>query len=172
LQPSGKIRDEAPEYLYTQADAYLYGGEAGFHFHPHPLDWLHINCSYSNTTGQDKYRNDLPLMPSQKIHATVSASFSGKQIVEKFSVYLNNQYLLAQNQVASYEEPSPAYNLLSAGMSVELSYNKQKLLFNVAANNLFNAVYYDHLSRYKTDGIYNMGRNFHVGLSIPLQWKL
>jgi iron complex outermembrane receptor protein len=78
---------------------------------------------------------------------------------------------LAQNQVASYEEPSPAYYLLSAGMIVEFLYNKQKLLFNVAVNNLFNEVYYDHLSRYKTDGIYNMGRNIHVGLSLPLQWK-
>ncbi|KAA6317138.1 hypothetical protein EZS27_032660, partial [termite gut metagenome] len=172
LQPSSEIIDEFPVYHYTQADAYLYGGEVGFHLHPHPLDWLHLEGSYSNTFGTDKEHNDLPLIPSQKIHTTVNAVFSGKKAIRKISMYLHNQYSLAQNRVAGYETATPAYNLFNAGLALEVEWNKQKLLFNVTVNNLFNEEYYDHLSRYKTDGIYNIGRNFNFRLNIPLQWEM
>jgi iron complex outermembrane receptor protein len=168
LQPSSGIIDELPVYHYTQTEAYLYGGETGFHFHPHPLDWLHLEGSYSNTFGTDKEHNDLPLIPSQKLNIMVSASFPGKKWIGKFSVYLHNQYSLAQNHVAGYETKTPAYDLFNAGLAFEWDINKQKLLFHVTVNNLFNEAYYDHLSRYKTDGIYNMGRNFNFRLNIPL----
>ena len=39
---------------------------------------------------------------------------------------------------------------------------------NLSANNLLNEKYFDHLSRYKNEGIYNMGRNFVVKLSVPV----
>jgi iron complex outermembrane receptor protein len=164
-------------YHYAQADAYLYGGEAGFHFHPHPLDWLHIETSYSNTFGTDKTHHDLPLLPSQKLNTTVAASFAGKKALRKISVYLHNQYSLAQHRVAASETTTPAYDLFSAGATceVELPVGAAHMLplhFNVAVNNLFNEVYYDHLSRYKAEEIYNMGRNFNLSLNIPLQWKI
>jgi iron complex outermembrane receptor protein len=172
LQPSSLLIDEIPVYHYRQTNAYLYGGEAGFHFHPHPLDWLHLASSYSNTFGSDGSHNDLPLIPSQKINTTVSTSFSGKKTFGKISAYLQNQYSLAQNRVTGYELPTSAYTLFNAGVAFELELNKHKLLFDIVVNNLFNEVYYDHLSRYKTEGIYNIGRNFNFRLSIPLQWNL
>ncbi|KAA6315479.1 hypothetical protein EZS27_034063, partial [termite gut metagenome] len=89
---------------------------------------------------------------------------------KKISIYLHNQYSLAQNCVADYEPATLAYDLFNTGLALELELNKQKLLFNVTVNNLFNEVYYDHLSRYKTNGIYNMGRKFNFRLNIPLQW--
>jgi iron complex outermembrane receptor protein len=172
LQPSDEIIDETPVYHYTQTDAFLYGGEAGFHFHPHPLDWLHLESSYSNTIGTDRLRDDLPLMPSQKLNVTVSASFSGKKAIKKFSVFVQNQYSLAQNRISNQETPTAAYNLFNTGVAAELGSDKQKLLLNIMANNLFNETYYDHLSRYKADGIYNIGRNLTVKLTIPFQWKI
>ncbi|GHT67205.1 TonB-dependent receptor [Bacteroidia bacterium] len=174
LQPSAATIDDTPVYYYAQADACLYGGEAGFHLHPHPLDWLHLEGSYSNTFGTDARHNDLPLMPSQKIKTTVSASFASNKTIHKFSVYVQNQYSFAQNRVSSYETPTPAYNLLNAGVVLEFAVfkNALPLQFSVTANNLFNATYYDHLSRYKTAGIYNMGRNVTVKLNIPLQWAI
>ncbi|OAV75528.1 putative TonB-dependent receptor precursor [Bacteroidales bacterium Barb7] len=170
LQPSNETRDEHPVYHYTQADAYLYGGEAGFHLHPHPLDWLHLEGSYSHTFGEDAGHQCLPLMPSQKINATVRASFSGKKIIKHFSVFLQNQYSFAQNRIAEYETATGAYNLVNTGLAFEFQHGKQKILLNAAVNNLFNQRYYDHLSRYKQDGIYNMGRNINIRLSLPLQF--
>jgi iron complex outermembrane receptor protein len=169
LQPAGEIREDAPVYLYAQDDAYLYGGEAGFHFHPHPWDWLHFESSYANTFGRDVKHNDLPLMPSQKLNATIRASFSGKKMIPNFSVWLQEQYSFAQNRVAAYEEPTPAYHLLNAGLSFDLKAGTQKILLNATVNNLLNEVYYDHLSRYKQNGIYEMGRNFNLQVRVPFQ---
>ncbi|GHT21728.1 TonB-dependent receptor [Bacteroidia bacterium] len=175
LQPVADMIHGFPVYHYTQTDAYLYGSEAGFHFHPHPWDWLHLESSYSNTFGEDRLHNALPLMPSQKIKTTVSAGLSGKKAIRKFSVYFQNQYSFAQNRVSSYETPTPAYNLCNAGVTLELKLpaeakNLLPLQINITANNLFNEVYYDHLSRYKINGIYNTGRNFTIKINVPLQW--
>jgi iron complex outermembrane receptor protein len=176
--PSGGEPEASPEgrfggawvYYYAQADAYLYGGETGFHFHPHPLDWLHLEVSYSNTFGENREHNALPLMPSQKLNATARASFSGKKSFKKCSAYLQNQYSFAQNRVAEYETTTDAYDLVNAGLAVEFQFGKQKILLDATVHNLFNKAYYDHLSRYKQDGIYNMGRNFTMRLSLPFQY--
>jgi iron complex outermembrane receptor protein len=171
LQPSDEEIDEMPVYYYRQTNAYLYGGETGLHFHPHPLDWLHMDASYSNTFGQSK-RDDLPLMPSQKINAGISANFSWEKTIKRFSIYLQGIYSFEQTRIAEYELPTGDYFLLNAGLAFELGWNKQKVLLNISANNLLDKTYYDHLSRYKSDGIYNTGRNFNLKLNIPLQWKL
>ncbi|MDR1554265.1 MAG: TonB-dependent receptor [Prevotellaceae bacterium] len=171
LQPTGAEIDDMPVYNYSQTNAYLYGGETGLHLHPHPLDWLHLDASYSNTFGRNKHSN-LPLMPSQKINASVSANFTWNEAVKRFSIYMQTIYSFEQKRIADYELSTDDYLLLNAGLAFEFGWKKQKLLFNISVNNMLNKTYYDHLSRYKTDGIYNMGRNFNVKLSIPLQWKL
>ncbi|MDR1983647.1 MAG: TonB-dependent receptor [Prevotellaceae bacterium] len=172
LQPSAEEIDDMPVYYYNQTNAYLYGGETGFHLHPHPLDWLHLDASYSNTFGRNRLHDNLPLIPSQKINATVSANFSWEKTVKRFSVYAQSLYSFAQKRVAAYELFTGDYFLLNVGFAFEFGWNKQKLLLNISVNNLTNKTYYDHLSRYKTDGIYNIGRNFNFKLNIPLQWKL
>ncbi|GHT79035.1 TonB-dependent receptor [Bacteroidia bacterium] len=156
-------------YHYTQAHSCLYGGETGFHFHPHPLDWLHLEGSYSSAFGKNAEQNALPLMPSQKLNATIRASLSREKFLKQFSVYLQNQYSFAQNRVAQYETTTAAYNLVNAGLAFEFHFGKQKVLLNAAASNIFNQKYYDHLSRYKQDEIYNIGRNFTIRLSIPVK---
>ncbi|MDR0287912.1 MAG: TonB-dependent receptor, partial [Clostridiales bacterium] len=167
LTPSAEKIDNIPVFNYTQNDARLFGGEAGFHLHPHPLDWLHIESSYSGTFGQDTHDNYLALMPSQKIKAMLGASFSFEKAVKRFSVYLQNQYSLAQNRVAGNETSTPGYNLLNAGLTFELGAKSQTMQLNLSANNILDKTYYDHLSRYKVDEIYNMGRSFHVKINIP-----
>ncbi|GHT61028.1 TonB-dependent receptor [Bacteroidia bacterium] len=167
LLPADEIREDMPVYLYAQEDACLYGGEAGFHLHPHPWDWLHLEGSFATTFGQDVKHNDLPLMPSQKLNVALRADFSGKKIVRKFSVWLQEQYSFAQNQVAVYEEPTPAYSLLNAGISFDLKAGSQKILFNVMVSNLLNETYFDHLSRYKQLGLYDRGRSVNLQLAIP-----
>ncbi|MDR1761329.1 MAG: TonB-dependent receptor, partial [Bacteroidales bacterium] len=172
LQPSADNIDDIPVFNYTQLDAFLYGGETGFHFHPHPLDWLHIEGSYGSTFGQDIQHNYLALMPSQKINTMISANFSLKKAVKKFSVYLQNQYSFAQDKVADNELSTPDYNVLNAGIMFEFGIQSQPLQLTISANNLLNEVYYDHLSRYKAYEIYNMGRSFNVKLVMLLSGRL
>ncbi|MDR2410454.1 MAG: TonB-dependent receptor [Bacteroidales bacterium] len=170
LQPTNETIDDIFVYRYVQNDAFLYGGEAGFHFHPHPWDWLHVEGTYNCAFGQNTKFNYLPLMPSQKINAIIRASFSWKKVLHKFSVYIQEQYSFTQNQIAEYEELTKDYNLINAGVSFDFKAGKQHILFSVAVNNIFNETYYDHLSRYKQDGIYNMGRNLNVQLGLPFQF--
>lgn len=172
LQPTADRIDNIPVFNYTQTGAYLYGGEAGFHLHPHPWDWLHIEGSYGSTFGQDTRYNYLALMPSQKINTMVSTNFSFEKALKKFSVYVQNQYSFAQNRIADNETPTSDYNLLNAGFMLEFGIKAQKIQLNVSVNNLLNETYYDHLSRYKVDGIYNMGRSFNAKLLILLSGKL
>ena len=172
LQPIADRINNIPVCNYTQHDAFLYGGEAGFHFHPHPLDWLHIEGSYGSTFGQDAEHNYLAFMPSQKINAMVSANFAFKKTAKKISVFLQNQYSLAQNRIAENELSTPDYNLLNVGVMLEFAVKNQPLQLNISANNLLNETYYDHLSRYKVNEIYNMGRSFNVKLVILLSSKL
>ncbi|MDR0891242.1 MAG: TonB-dependent receptor [Mediterranea sp.] len=169
VAPAGTQVDGYDLYNYAQEDAYLFGGEAGFHLHPHPLDWLHLEASYSNTFGRTREAGaDLPLMPSQKLNATVSATFTARKALRRFSVYANNRYSFAQHCVAANETATPAYNLFNLGMNFNFQLGRQPLQLSLAADNLFNDTYYDHLSRYKTEGIYNQGRNVNVKVTIPL----
>ena len=52
LSPNGDIIDADPVYEYLQDNALLYGGEFGFHLHPHPLDWIHFESSFAMVTGK------------------------------------------------------------------------------------------------------------------------
>lgn len=172
LRPTGEMRDEKPVYGYTQHHAFLLGGEAGFHFHPHPLDWLHLETSYSSTYGRTTDGKDLPLIPAPRINATLSAIFSGNKLFSSFSAFLQYQYSFKQNRTAAYEIATGDYSLVHAGVHVELKVNKYKFLLDASVQNLFNQTYYDHLSRYKTEGIYNIGRNFVCKLTIPINVAL
>ncbi|MDR1652637.1 MAG: TonB-dependent receptor [Prevotellaceae bacterium] len=169
LQPRDEEIDEAPVFDYAQQDAILYGGETGFHFHPHPIDWLHIDGSYSITYGENLHREFLPLMPAQKLKTTLQGNFKFRKIVQKFSVFVNYQYSFAQNRIAEYETQTPDYHLFNSGVEFDFKFGKQKLFLNISANNIFNAKYSDHLSRYKSEGILNIGRNIVAKITAPLQ---
>ncbi|MDR2684111.1 MAG: TonB-dependent receptor [Prevotellaceae bacterium] len=172
LQPRGEEIDAMPVYDYTQQDAMLYGGEADFHFHPHPIDWLHIDGSYSITYGENLHHEFLPLMPAQKIKTTLQGNFKFRKIVQKFSVFVNYQYSFAQNRIAEYETQTPDYHLVNCGIDFDFKFGKQKLFLNISVNNLLNAKYFDHLSRYKSEGILNIGRNIIAKITVPLECKI
>ncbi|MDR1792073.1 MAG: TonB-dependent receptor [Bacteroidales bacterium] len=168
LQPQNYTIEDMAVYNYAQNHALLYGGEAGVHFHPHPVDWLHVEVSYSNTFGQQLNGSALPLLPAQKLNSVLQADFSWNKKVNSFSLYVQYQYTFAQNQVSDYEQITPDYHLLNAGFSIGFVFGKQKPSLQFSVNNILNTKYFDHLSRYKSEGILNMGRNFVVKLNLPL----
>jgi iron complex outermembrane receptor protein len=59
ITPNGTVIDGNNVYDYVQANAKLYGGEGGIHFHPHPLDWLHFTSSFETVIGKNDNGNNL-----------------------------------------------------------------------------------------------------------------
>ncbi|HEX3080351.1 MAG TPA: TonB-dependent receptor [Puia sp.] len=185
-------RDGNTVYQFRQGRAALYGGELSIDIHP--VEHLHFENSvslvYGNLlsspgkpiTDSTRYLPDIPPMhgiselkydfKNKDLHLVngfvqVSAAFSGPQ---------NRPYLADNTETAT-----PGYTLINAGVGAGFTNKQNKLLFNiyVFANNIFDVVYQDHLSRLKYfepypnspgpyHGIYNMGRNISIKLDFPL----
>ncbi len=185
-------RDGNTVYQFRQGRAALYGGELSIDIHP--IEHLHFENSvslvYGNLlsspgkpiTDSTRYLPDIPPMhgiselkydfQNKGLHLVngfvqLSAAFSGPQ---------NRPYLADNTETAT-----PGYTLINAGIGAGFTNKQNKLLFNIYlfANNIFDVVYQDHLSRLKYfepypnspgpyHGIYNMGRNISVKLDFPL----
>ncbi len=169
IEPNGEFEDNNPVYNYIQQDAYLYGGEIGFHFHPHPLDWLHVQSSFESVIGQLDNDDYLPLIPANKLSNTIRLEFNNSQKWIKHSyAFITLNTIFDQNKVAAFETSSEGYNLLNAGLGANLKLFKQDVELVFSALNILNKDYISHLSRLKIDDISNIGRNINIGLSIPL----
>ena len=169
IEPNGEFVDNNPVYNYIQQNATLYGGEIGFHFHPHPLDWLHIQSSFESVTGQLDNDDYLPLIPANKLSNTLRIEFNNSQKwIKKGYAFITLNTIFDQNKVATFETSTEGYNLLNAGFGASLNIFKQDMELVVTALNILNEDYISHLSRLKVDNISNIGRNINIGLSIPL----
>lgn len=167
LSPNGDIIDNSPAYDYLQADAKLYGGEFGFHFHPHPLDWLHIESSFETVTGKQMNDSYLPLIPANSWKNTIRIEFKDGWIGEGYSfIKINSTF--EQNNISAFETSTKGYNLLSAGFGGNIKIFDHELSISISGNNLTDKEYINHLSRLKSDNIFNIGRNIMVGLIYTL----
>jgi len=169
IQPNGEVIDEVDVFVYTQEDANLYGGEIGFHLHPHPLDWLHYESSFETVIGKRNNNQYLPLIPANKLTNTIRVEGDNK------SNWLKGEYAFVtlrsvfdQNNVDQFESTTNGYNLLDIGLGGNITLNKIPLEVRLSANNVFDKAYISHLSRLKTDGIANIGRNISLAVSILL----
>ena len=173
-------------FRFNQADAVLYGGEANLDIHPHPLDWLHIENSFSYVRGtlsqaQDGSKN-LPFIPAARLINEIKGDFFKKgKTLKNLYVQAELDNTFAQSSAFTgynTETRTPGYSLLNAGFGGDIA-SKGKTLFSLffSANNLANVAYQNHLSRLKyaavnnvtgRQGVYNMGRNFSVKLNVPL----
>lgn len=168
IQPTGAEIDGNIVYNYTQNNAALFGGETGIHFHPHPFDWLHITSSYEMVIGQQRGNLDLPLLPANVWKNNFKASFNVNSTFKNAYVFVQANYTLAQNRISSFETPTPDYLLLGSGIGTDVHWNKLNFKLFVTGTNLLNKEYIAHLSRLKSDGVFNMGRNIVLGLNFNL----
>jgi len=167
LSPNGTILDNSPAYNYLQADAELYGGEFGLHFHPHPLDWLHIESSFETVTGKQKNDDYLPLIPANSLNNTIRVEFEKGWVKDGYA-FLKLRTTFDQNNISDFETKTPGYNLFSAGFGGTIKVLNRDLSLSLAGNNLTNKEYINHLSRLKPEGIYNIGRNISLGATLTL----
>ncbi|MFT4095029.1 MAG: TonB-dependent receptor [Niabella sp.] len=182
--------DGIPAYKFNQQNATLAGIEARFDLHPHPLDWLHFENTFSFVRGKFSKAVDgsynLPLIAPASLLTELRGEFPSvlkifSNLYAKFEV---NTVASQNNYFAGYntETATNGYVLLNAGMGSDIKINgKRRFSFNVGLNNITDVAYQSHLSRLKyTDenpvtgrtGVFNMGRNFTARVIIPFNWEL
>ncbi len=168
ISPTSDYIDDNLVFNYSQANSALYGGEAGIHFHPHPLDWLHFTSSFESVTGKIDNGDNLPLIPANKINNTLRLEVDSVQWLKKMYFSLNLETYFKQNNVSLFETATNDYSLLNFGLGGNLVLSKFKFEFTVSGNNVLNKEYISHLSRLKNDGIPNIGRNIMVGINFNI----
>ncbi|KGO90388.1 TonB-dependent receptor [Flavobacterium suncheonense] len=164
LAPNGNVIDGNAAFDYVQDNAALYGGEVGIHFHPHPLDWLHFVSSFETVTGKKENGDYLPLIPANKFSNTLRTEFEWERLKKTYAL-VNVDYVFNQNHVSAFETKSTNYTLVNLGFGSTVNIGKTKFDCSLNANNLLDKTYISHLSRLKSDGIPNMGRNIVLGVN-------
>jgi iron complex outermembrane receptor protein len=188
--PTEDNDDGFSAFKYQQTNANLYGGELMIDIHPHPIDWLHfentfsyVRATASNATDSTKY---LPNIPAGRWLSELRGNF------KKVNGCLRNAYIgvqmdmnLKQNNVFSAyetETPTDGYTLLNANLGTDFVNKNNKTLFSLhfAVNNIGDVAYQSHLSRLKyapvneltgRSGVFNMGRTFSVKVAVPIDFK-
>lgn len=182
------LSDPAPTYQFTQGDAHLYGGEMVIDVHPHPLDWLHIENSFSFVRGnllhQPDSMSNLPFMPAPIVRSELRGNLKEmSSLLKNVFIKVDLSYTLYQTHVlwANHTETTtPDYMLLNAGLGGDVVSKKGTTLFTISllVSNIFDKAYQSHLSRLKyapentmtgRQGVFNMGRNFSIKLLVPFQ---
>ncbi len=166
--PSAAMIEDYVVFNYTQDNARLYGGEVGFHFHPHPLDWLHIESSFESVTAKKAGGNYLPLIPANTWSNTIRTEFGIREWLSSGYARVNATSNFAQTNTDLNETNSPAYTLINAGFGGKIKMTNNSCDFSVSANNIFDKEYISHLSRLKIDEIPNIGRSIILGLKFAI----
>ncbi|TGE26358.1 TonB-dependent receptor [Hymenobacter metallicola] len=180
-----------PIFRYGQGNARLAGGEATLDIHPHPLDWLHFENSFSMVRAlqlnQPEGQQYLPFIPADRLQSTLRVNFrkAGNSRLHNLYARAGVEHTFEQDRLFSAfdtETSTPGYTLVNLGVGSDLVNATGQPLFSLylTANNLFDVGYQSHLSRLKYAaynagngrmGVYNMGRNVSVKLVVPLVFK-
>ncbi|MEO5570024.1 MAG: TonB-dependent receptor [Bacteroidia bacterium] len=183
------LTDGFSTFKYSSGQANLLGGEISIDIHPHPLDWLHFENSFSYVQSTQKNQPDstkyLPFTPSPKFSSELKAN------AKKLSKSLNNAYIEIGldnyfNQDKFYaaygtETATAGYTLLNFGIGTDVVSKTRTLLsLYINVSNLTDVAYQSHLSRLKygaennvtgRTGVFNMGRNISFKLIVPIDFS-
>lgn len=177
-------------FQFRQSGASLAGFEMNVDLHPHPLDWLHFENSFSLVMAQFNHpidgSNRLPFIPSPRLQSELRADFkkAGKGLgnlyfkLEMDNVSTQNRIFTGYNT----ETVTDGYTLFNVGAGTDVLH-KGKTLFSlhIGLNNISDIAYQNHLSRLKyadtnnatgRTGVFNMGRNFSLKLNVPIGFRL
>ncbi|MCW5908333.1 MAG: TonB-dependent receptor [Chitinophagales bacterium] len=168
LQPTSGDFYGFPIHVYKQQNAALYGGEFEWELTPQGsvkgLEWS-VNASVIR--GKTDDGNYLPYIPANKLGTVLKFERDASQKVKNVYGSVGFDYVFAQNHFAPNETFTPAYHLLNASVGAKFIFKTGEINLSVVGNNLLGAKYFDHLSRFKNYGIYNVGRNIVVNVGLP-----
>lgn len=167
LSPLDSVIGEETVFTYSQTDANLYGLESTIDIHPHAMHWLHFETTYAMVVAKDEKGNYLPRIPAFNLNNTLKVELDNYKSLENPFFSITTNTIFAQNNFAEFETTTPSYVLLNAKVGADFALGKQKMEISIGATNLLNTQFYNHLSRLKPDGIYDMGRNFVFSVKVP-----
>lgn len=176
-------------FKFVSGEAHLFGGEITIDIHPHPLDWLHFENSFSYVQASQKDQPDstkyLPFTPAAKFTSELKATSKklGKYFANSYIKIGVDNYFKQDKFYAAFgtETETPGYTLLNLGMGTDVTFNNITLfsLF-ISIDNITDVAYQSHLSRLKYaainnltghTGVYNMGRNVSFKLLVPIDFS-
>jgi iron complex outermembrane receptor protein len=158
LQPTNTLIDGLQLHNFLQQDATLYGGE--IHLNKNTsFDWLSYYTSIEYVFGETQDGMALPYISPLTFNQVFNISFSSN-----YSFEIDFVAKAKQNRTAMYEESTDGYSLLNLSGTWMTSFLGNDLNIFWSIDNVFDKEYFDHLSRLKTAGIHEMGRNISVGL--------
>ena len=166
LQPVQEEWFGFPVSHYVQYNAALYGGEATVGITPVFAKGLKLSASYSGIVGKLENGEYLPYIPAQKVKPELRYDYP--QNKKRWSAYgfVNADFVFEQDKVNSAETVTPSYTLLNAGAGFAFQRENFSYEAGIAANNLLNEAYYDHLSRFKNYNLLNIGRDISIHFKI------
>lgn len=159
-------------YRYGQAEAILFGGEAGIHLHPQQIHWLHIESSYSYVMGRETKGGYLPFVPAAKFQVELRAEFRELGKVKKAFLSLGNYSAFGQYHTAVDETATPGYALFSMSVGCDLPWARQLISIMLSGSNLFDTKFVDHLSTLKEVSMSDPGRNIALSIRMPINGAL
>lgn len=160
LSPTGTQLYGFDIYRFLQGNARLYGSEVSVNLKP--SEKFALENSFSNVTGKLASGNYLPFIPANK--------WTTDAVIKPVAVLrwrIGADIVSAQNYPGEFETATKGYWLLHTSFLWTMRKNGRDIRLTIAGDNLLNKTYYDHLSRFKYFGIYNMGRNVTASVSIP-----
>ena len=159
LSPSSMFEDGLRVYDYVQQDAELLGGE--IHINKNTgLDWLSYYTSLEYIFAESADGEALPFISPLTFNQVFNIDFGSN-----YSLEVDFIAKAKQGRVASYEDETDGYSVLNLSGNYTTSFLDNDLNLFWRVSNVFDKEYYDHLSRLKTAGIHEMGRNISVGLN-------
>lgn len=159
-------------FQYVQSNANLFGGEFMVDIHPHPFDWLHIENALQLVSGERSDKEALPLIPAPEIRSSLVCNLKALGKLKEPYVSFEVVNTLEQSHVNRLlETTSPGYSLFNVSLGASFKAGKQTLDVDIGVDNLTDKTYIPHLSRLKSEGIFNPGRNFRVAVKIPFAIK-
>ena len=142
-----------------QQDSKLYGGEISFNNNT-GYDWLSYNTSLAYIFAESADGEALPFISPLTFNQIFNIDFSSN-----YSLEIDFIAKAKQGRVSMFEEETDAYSVLNLSGVWNTSFLDNDLNIFWSVNNVFDKEYYDHLSRFKTAGIHEMGRSISVGLN-------
>jgi len=164
LDKTNEFEGSFPVYEYRQAKlAHLYGGEIGFHYHPHSVHRLHINSNFSMTYAEGENGEAIGLIPQPNFHTSIRFDINNDNFISFKNIVLEHIYYMPQRRVGIFETPSVDYHLLHLSTSFEMGKEKRLSVFT-GVRNILNTTYQAHLSSLKNIGVNQPGINFFLAL--------
>ncbi|WP_246535277.1 TonB-dependent receptor [Litoribacter ruber] len=154
---------------YRQNDSYFLGAELKTEFAILPSLRISTALEYVYNQNLD---TGLPLPLTPPFSALTRLEYSLGNIgrrIENFYVFGEVRNVATQDRVDRNERITEGYTLFESGIGMDFRFGNQLVKLNVSGQNLTDAYYFNHLSRYRLLNLPEQGRNINFSIKVPVQ---